>query len=291
MRKKIMQLKGNLHTHTKRSDGNLEYGSVLELYESRGYDFLAVTDHYIYNPSSKYKNMTVISGVEYHTGKTVQEGIWHIVALGMTKDPRLTNIPDLPSLETIIGSIRKCGATVNLAHPAWSLERVSEIIKARKLGIDCTEMYNSVSGIPFNNRGCSDKIIDALAVEGWYVPILGVDDAHFYSGDECKTFTVVDAPNRSEEAILKAIREGKSYASQGPEFSIEIGRDKLYVECTPVERICFNTDTPYACDRVHIASNMKGAVYEIKPNDTYVRIDMVDKDGNFAWSRALPIKS
>ena len=39
-------LKGNLHTHTTLSDGRLSPQERVTAYEARGYDFLALTDHY-----------------------------------------------------------------------------------------------------------------------------------------------------------------------------------------------------------------------------------------------------
>ncbi|HEU5194585.1 MAG TPA: PHP-associated domain-containing protein [Methylomirabilota bacterium] len=38
-------LRGNLHAHTTFSDGVRSPAALLEEYESRGYDFLAITDH------------------------------------------------------------------------------------------------------------------------------------------------------------------------------------------------------------------------------------------------------
>ena len=39
--------KGNLHTHTTRSDGRKSPEEVMALYRDHGYDFLALTDHWI----------------------------------------------------------------------------------------------------------------------------------------------------------------------------------------------------------------------------------------------------
>lgn len=40
--------KGNLHTHTTRSDGSGEPWEVAERYRQEGYSFLAITDHWVY---------------------------------------------------------------------------------------------------------------------------------------------------------------------------------------------------------------------------------------------------
>ena len=45
-------LKGALHCHTTRSDGKVTPDDVIRLHKANGYDFMAITDHNIYN----YKN-------------------------------------------------------------------------------------------------------------------------------------------------------------------------------------------------------------------------------------------
>jgi len=37
--------KGNLHTHTNNSDGDLPTAQMAEQYRVAGYDFLCITDH------------------------------------------------------------------------------------------------------------------------------------------------------------------------------------------------------------------------------------------------------
>ncbi|WMT90453.1 PHP domain-containing protein [Pelagibacterium sp. H642] len=39
--------KGNLHTHSDRSDGALSPEEVCRRYRAAGYDFLAITDHFL----------------------------------------------------------------------------------------------------------------------------------------------------------------------------------------------------------------------------------------------------
>ena len=58
-------LKGALHCHTTRSDGRGEPAEVIRYHQEHGYDFMALTDHRIYN----YKNfsdvpMIMVPGME-----------------------------------------------------------------------------------------------------------------------------------------------------------------------------------------------------------------------------------
>jgi histidinol phosphatase-like PHP family hydrolase len=41
--------KGNLHTHSTRSDGKLAPEEVCRRYRERGYDFLCLSDHFLAN--------------------------------------------------------------------------------------------------------------------------------------------------------------------------------------------------------------------------------------------------
>ena len=38
--------RGNIHTHSTRSDGRLPPSQVVAAYRDHGYDFLAITDHF-----------------------------------------------------------------------------------------------------------------------------------------------------------------------------------------------------------------------------------------------------
>tara|TARA_A100001011_G_scaffold123406_1_gene130223 strand:+ start:92 stop:388 length:297 start_codon:yes stop_codon:yes gene_type:complete len=69
--------RGNLHTHSNRSDGVLDPDEVARRYQLEGYDFLALTDHFVglYDypltniQSSENENFTTILGAELHTGR------------------------------------------------------------------------------------------------------------------------------------------------------------------------------------------------------------------------------
>ena len=47
--------KGNLHTHTTESDGKLSPEECYALYKSKGYDFLARTDHWKVSDAGAYE--------------------------------------------------------------------------------------------------------------------------------------------------------------------------------------------------------------------------------------------
>ena len=122
------------------------------------------------------------------------------------------------SPQAIIDAVSGCGGLAVLAHPAWSLNRPADAL--RLSGLAGTEIYNSVSGIPWNARPYSGAFVDQLAVEGRLLPCFAADDAHFYNGDATRSYILVKAAEKTSAAILDAIRRGDFYATQGPRFSL-----------------------------------------------------------------------
>ena len=94
--------RGNLHTHSNRSDGLLSPDDLCQRYKDEGYNFLVISDHFVglYNypvtePSDFYDpEFSTILGAELHSGSTENGEIWHILAVGLPKDFSPTNSPN-----------------------------------------------------------------------------------------------------------------------------------------------------------------------------------------------------
>ena len=81
--------RGNVHTHSTRSDAKLSPAEVAEFYRTNGYDFIALTDHLIYaNPADweDHDDFLVIQGIENH-GIDPESGMYHLVGLGGDMEP------------------------------------------------------------------------------------------------------------------------------------------------------------------------------------------------------------
>ena len=156
-------------------------------------------------------------------------------------------------------------------------------------GLDGTEIYNTVSGFPWNCRAYSGGFIDQMAAEGALLPCLAGDDAHFYQGEETRSFIYVKSEALTEKAILAALRRGDFYATQGPRFELTRAGDRLLVASTPVQRVAFFTDTVYVPDRTAEGDGITRAEYRIKAGDTFVRVELFDRDGRMAWSSPLKL--
>ena len=115
--------RGNLHTHSTRSDGHLTPDQVCSFYRDAGYDFLALTDHFLeryefpITDTRAYRTpeFTTIFGAELHAGQAEFGQLWHILAVGLPAD----FAPSFPA-ETgpgIAARALEAGAFVAAAHP------------------------------------------------------------------------------------------------------------------------------------------------------------------------------
>ena len=83
--------RGNLHTHSTRSDGVLSPEEVCRRYRAEGYDFLALTDHFVGmwgypivdTVPFRAEGFTTILGAELHSGAMANGELWHILAVGL----------------------------------------------------------------------------------------------------------------------------------------------------------------------------------------------------------------
>ncbi len=284
--------KGNLHTHTTVSDGRVAPLECMELYKDKGYDFLAITDHWAVSEQGEYKGMLLLSGCEYNIGVSPKEGVFHIVGVGMEHKPALTReqIKRYTPQELIDG-INAVGGAAFLAHPAWSLNRVSDCIKLRDIvGV---EIFNTASDLPHNARPYSGCFVDLAAVEGVYYNNLATDDSHWYENEHCHSYIMVKADELTQSAITAALKAGDFYATQAPNYSYTINGDTLTVTTTPAKQVSFLSDSVWANDRVTTAKDgsfITTASYKISSIDTFVRFEITDLDGNLGWSNVIKVE-
>lgn len=279
--------KGNTHAHSTNSDGDRTPEEVMQIYQSRGYDFLALTDHWHTGEGCEYRGMLVIPGVEYNFD--FPEQTFHLVclfhkaadALGITRDTAHTDV---------IRYVNKVGGISIAAHPAWSLN-TPEFLHSLD-GVNLSEVYNTMSDEPFNGpRGNSESLLDVTAANGKLFGFIAADDAHFYQGEECVSYIMLQSDVLSVPAILKALRAGRFYASQGPEFhNIEIENGRILVETSPVARITFCSNLFWVKGRCRSGQGLNREVYDIQPGDRFVRIRITDEEGRMAWSSPISME-
>lgn len=274
--------------HTTRSDGHVAPEDAVELYRRAGYDFLALTDHWVQSREGERNGVLLLSGCEWDTGDMIHSPVYHIVGAGM-RSPVKLNRGTQYSPQQIIDAIRAAGGTAILAHPAWSVTDPNSCLSLTGLG--GAEIYNSVSTLPWNgDRADSSLYFDLWASKGKFVPCMAADDSHFYAGEHTRSFLMLNAAARSADAVRQAIAEGHFYASQGPRFrSVIFANGRVEVRCSPVETVVFYSNTVWCRDRV-TTGGVESASYEVQSTDRYVRVELRDRNGNRAWTSPFPVK-
>ena len=96
-------------------------------------------------------------------------------------------------------------------------------------------MLDIFSGEPWNApRADSSAVLDLTAAAGRCLPQLAADDSHFYTGEACRAYTMLQAGSLTPEGVIAALKRGEFYASQGPEFlDAELAGGELIVRTSP----------------------------------------------------------
>lgn len=274
-----------LHTHTTLSDGGETPENAAKIYKAAGYDAIAITDHWKYHSEDEIGGLKIISGCEYNVGTNNTIGdVMHIVGIGMKQDPKLER--STASRQDVIDGIRNKGGLAILAHPAWSLNTPQDALALS--GFEGVEIYNTVSEKGQSSRPYSGYFVDLLANMGASYPLIAADDTHIYGEvDNCKAYIMARTDDGSVDGILEAIRRGDFYASQGPELHVRREGQKLIADCSPCATIDFLSNSSWVADKMTRGENLTHTAYTIKPWEKWIRVEVCDDQGRFAWSNVI----
>lgn len=293
--------RGNLHTHSRLSDGALTPEEVAEAYKRAGYDFLQLSEHFLGRygwPIADTRQLrsnafTTLIGAELHAPATSAGELWHVLAAGLPVDFPPPGLKE--SGPELAARAREAGAFVAIAHPAWSQLTIED---GRALSAaHAVEIYNHGCAVE-TDRGGGFYLLDQLCNEDRRLTAIATDDAHFKHGDydAFGGFVMVKSESLEPHALLSALKAGQFYASQGPRLeNIEVSREEVRVDCSPVHAIALVTGTSRAL--TDVGRDITGAVIEIAeaakkawteaPPDKWFRIVAIDGAGRKAWTNPI----
>lgn len=280
--------KGNLHAHTSNSDGRRSPEEVIAFFQQTGYDFLALTDHWKRTADEEMRDgLLLLPGIEIDY--TLPAQVIHIVGVGMSAEILEEQANRASGPQHGINAIRACGGRAILAHPAWSLNTPETI--AALHNITATEIYNTVSGAPWNgDRADSTNVLDLAAAHGCLLPTVAADDCHFYNGDQCQAYIMAQLDELSLQGVLRALDEGAYYASCGPRIQqVEIEDGLVTVTCSPISQAVFHSNVVYTAGRTVQGEDMTQVSYQIKPGERFLRIRLTDAQGRHAWVNPIAL--
>ncbi|QLD88334.1 PHP domain-containing protein [Natronomonas salina] len=190
-----------LHAHSELSyDGRDPVELLLEQAEAVGLDALAVTDHDEIEASLEAAAKAQDYGLVGIPGMEVSSAAGHVLALGVEE-----LVPAGLGFDETLERIRELGGIAVVPHPFQkSRHGVAPHVTTEQLAsADAIEVYNSRL---FTGR--SNRQAEAFAEEHG-VPMTAGSDAHIAEMIGQAT-TEVDAYHPSAEAVLDAIREGRT---------------------------------------------------------------------------------
>ena len=295
-------LKCALHAHTTNSDGDLPPDKLVRHYEWAGYDVLAITDHWVRTAERSTRRTLVIPSVELNASCGGPEHDAHVLAFGVDADPEIPENEFAP-LEEVVSWIDANGGVPYLAHTYWSGLRTEQWETCP--GLLGIEVWNSGCELEIG-RGDSTVHWDEALERGRGYFALATDDSHHPGFDSGFAWTMVRAAEKTQEALLAALRAGSFYGSTGPAIDAVVVDDAtVTVECSPA------TSVTLVCSRArgaranagrlgypkdaeileHDASGLITAVRFERPWQVpYGRIEVADAAGRRAWTNPLWIE-
>ncbi|MFN3262452.1 MAG: PHP domain-containing protein [Pikeienuella sp.] len=291
--------RGCLHTHSTRSDGVLEPEEVCRRYRAEGYDFIALTDHFVglYDypivDTRPFRNnrFTTILGAELHSGAMANGELWHILAVGLPEDfapPHTPHFLPVEGQETgaeIARRAREAGAFVAIAHPEWSGLTHEDALSLE--AAHAVEIYNHGCAVGAD-RPHGFATLDRLLETGRRLDLVATDDAHFNEPDHFGGWVMVKAEENEPEALLAALKAGAHYSSTGPEIrNVELDGRRLTVECSAARSIVV-VGAGSAGQALHGASITRADIRLDRVNSSpWIRISVIDAAGRRAWTNPI----
>jgi len=282
--------KGNLHTHSTQSDGDYPVEEVVRRYRDKGYDYLAISDHFLERydyPITdtrpfRSEDFTTLIAAELHAGKLLNDEVWHVLAVGLPLE--FAAKADGEGIVALAERAFAAGAFIGIVHPAWyGLQPEDTRILPFAHAV---EVYNHGSEIE-NDRGDGWALCDMLLNEGRRLHGFATDDAHHMTHDAFGGWVHVKAESLDPQSILESLKAGAFYSSQGPQIeNIEIIGDQVLVECSPVNAVMISGRGSRA-DKV-LGRELTAAQLPLERfTKAHFRITVADQYGRKAWSNPV----
>ncbi len=279
-------VRGDLHCHTRYSDGDSWPSEMLHAAAEAGLDFLGVTDHNNVAHHAEYGPgggllPIVIPGVEV----TTYGGHWN--AWGTDRWWEFRE-PAASAVERAMADAAEAGAFVSVNHPKpfgppWEYETIGSA-HAIEIWNGPWERLNSSALSFWDDRLKIGQRLVAVGGSDTHVLRSRDPDPRHAQALGMPTTWVAAGPNPDAAAILRGMRAGRTFVSAspaGPQLYLDRDRDSVQISVR---------DAP-AAELVILGSNGRIAAEASRPGawstrtdvphgTTYVRAQLSDADGN-----------
>jgi hypothetical protein len=244
----LKPLKGDLHSHSCRSDATRDPSALFAHYRAHGFDFAALTDHNRYYPGGEYDESFsgIHAGIVRVTGEEVHcpDSVLHVVHVGGREsiadryihhreqyesdiEYYLTKVPsEIPEKYRgryaralwLTDAVHQVGGLAIFAHPYWrpgsskSFNVCDELARILLLS-GMFDAYELIGGMGQTGNNRSVALWSELRAEGLRIPVVGSSDQHVLEGitfDRC--FTLCFAEQNTNDDIISAVKNGMTVA-------------------------------------------------------------------------------
>lgn len=318
---RTIPLMGDLHLHTTGSDGREEGPIVAAAYRRNGFDFIAVTDHFYYEPSVETRRFfeDVPIGLNICRGEEVHapQNHTHIVNFGGSESVNsfwrdhtdeyyaqvnelMAAMPRYPGVDPfeyaastlIFQKIRECGGAAIFAHPHWTpnVYHIREAMSDRFFEDGAFDAFELVSGYGPKNL-LQLALWQEHAARGHVYPVVGSSDAHVQD-DGCapssftRARTVVFAEENSERSLVRAVKSHHSVAVQdmpGAEYPLVYGERRM------VKLALFALEEYFPVhDEMCVTEGAWMKAYALGDEQAASRLRMISGDMPALWQKYFP---
>jgi hypothetical protein len=286
--------RGNLHTHSDRSDGVAPPEQVIGEYRAAGYDFLVLTDHFearwgwAVTDTAPFRDagFTTLAGAELSSADWEDEAVFWVNAIGLPAGfaPPAPGEPHAAAIHRAAGA----GAYVVLLHPGLTNFLDFGALPAEHL--HAVETYNVNAALPWPDQAEGRYAADALLARGHRLHVTAGDDAHWHDPrDRFGAWVEVRAERLDPEDLLAALHAGAHYATQGPRIEdVEVRGDRVRVTCSAARAVALTGIHGWRSDVAIGEPTLREAELDLaKLRSPYWRLTVTDEAGRRAWTNPV----
>jgi len=216
--------RGDLHSHTTHSDGEISVEDRVRGAVMRGLDFLAITDHNTISHHAELDGWPDGISPIRASEITTFHGHMNVFGLATAIDWRGDRRGSGPA--AIVEQAHRQHALVSINHPSafgdpWCVGCHWDFARADYATIDAMEVWNGRWAIPETDNQGGLALWTDLLDAGFRLTAVSGTDSHSAEEDAyvALPMTYVHAADRSEASILDGIRLGHVFVSSGPLLS------------------------------------------------------------------------
>ena len=282
--------KGNLHSHTENSDGTNTAEEMVAAYRSKGYSFLAITDHNYITDSEAYTDLPYFLGIN---GEEITPGMRHMVAID------IENLIEgwwYRSVAEWVEDILDQGGIAIPAHPGFTgapfpLENLRQAVDA---GAKLMEIH----GGTMEDAQTARSFWDTLLTESRLVYGVMDDDAHSVGAAGRWGWNIVNAMSLSKSNILESLKEGNFYCVEdsppglavGPEiYSITVENENVISISSSGNHVVFIGDNGVVLGGEYLIGGIASS--SIPFGVSYIRMEVYGDNGGISYTQPMMVSS